>query len=861
MKKKICSLLLAGLMLTSVLPAGAFAADADGGPVALDQSEQVSVWDGSVDSDGLAANTNGEDKTVSIASAAQLAALAQSVNSGTSYAAYTISLDTDINLANREWTPIGGTDTGKTFSGTFDGAGHTISNLKITRGLDNVAANNRVGLFGAGVGSAKIQNFTLHNVDVQGCLNVAAVLGGSGVAEAKVAHVQVTGSVRVYGWWYVGGIMGKGYTTITNCSVEGDGVSTSSVAITGGYAGGIVGFMGQGNCVTTGCTVKDLTVSGAYNGIGGINGILHYGNTIENSTAENVVVWQTDEPSESGRIYCGAFAGTYLDNDGKNPPALKNCTFTGKLYSGADKTDVTEANRYVGSLWYGAEPPATVNIENCTVESKTQVVPVQGVSLNQTVLVLEPDETVQLTATVTPADATQQALIWESSDAAVATVENGLVTAAGAGTATITVKVNAQDTDFGFASDTCAVTVSKKPAEEQPDDNPSDDDTKPDDTPSGDSNGAGGSSGGSSSGSSSGNKTETTTHPDGSTTTTVTKPDGSITETTKKPDGSQQVVETGKDGTTTTTTTDADGNKTATTAKPDGSSITTVTQTSGATSITTVDGSGKQETGVKLPQAVVDAAADKGETVVLPMQGIAAATDKTTAPSVTVSLSGGASAKVEVPVADVTMGTVAVLVKPDGTEGIVKNTIVTENGVALMVGDGETIKIVDNTKSFDDVTDAHWGNDAVTFAASRELMSGTGTATFTPEGDMTRAMILTVLARYKGVDTAVGANWYDAGRDWAVENGISDGGNLDASVTREQLAAMLYRYVGSPAVTGTVEGFADADQISGWASDAMRWATQTGLLSGKAGSMLDPTGTATRAQVAQILMNFCQNIA
>lgn len=333
------------------------------------QAEENQPWDGAaVDTDWYTQQPEADSYTIS--TPAQLAGLAQLVNTGTSFSKKTVLLGASIDLNNQEWTPIGGTDTGNTFAGIFDGQGYTISNLKITRGSENVSANNRVGLFGAGTSSAAaIQNFTLHNADVSGCLNVAAVLGGSGVAEAKVTNVHVTGRVNVRGWWYVGGIMGKGYSNITNCSVEGDGTATSAVAITGGYAGGIVGFMGEDNCVTSGCTVKNITVSGAYNGIGGVNGILHYGNSIRDCTVDNVVVWQTTDPEEgdNGRIYVGAFGGTYLDNGGKNPPTLENCHFFGEMYSGANKAELREETRYVGSLWYGAEPPSTVNITGCTV--------------------------------------------------------------------------------------------------------------------------------------------------------------------------------------------------------------------------------------------------------------------------------------------------------------------------------------------------------------------------------------------------------------------------------------------------------------------------------------------------------------
>lgn len=353
-----------------------------------------------------------------------------------------------------------------------------------------------------------------------------------------------------------------------------------------------------------------------------------------------------------------------------------------------------------------------------------------------------------------------------------------------------------------------------------------------------------------------GSQTETVTNPDGSTTETVTKPDGTVTETTERTDGSTSVVETKPDGTVTTINTDAAGNKTETVASTDGTSTTTVSQVDGSASTTTVDVAGQVTAEVTLSETVVSAPAESGETVALPMPSVPVTTDAASAPVVTVSLPTGTTAKVEVPVENVTAGTVAVLVNADGTEEVVKTSLTTENGVALTVEDGATVKIVDNSVDFDDVSDAYWGADAVDFATSRELFSGTSETTFEPETAMTRAMIVTVLARYEGVDTNLGETWYEAGARWAVENGISDGSNLDQALTREQLATMLYRYMGEPAANGDLTGFSDADSVSGYAADAMTWAVENGLIGGMGDGTLNPQGPATRAQVATILARF-----
>ena len=372
----------------------------------------------------------------------------------------------------------------------------------------------------------------------------------------------------------------------------------------------------------------------------------------------------------------------------------------------------------------------------------------------------------------------------------------------------------------------------------------------------------------SSGGSSSSNiTTEITKNPDSSTTTTVTnKNTGTVTETTKFPDGSKQVVETKKDGTVTTTTTDTAGNKTEVVENTDGSSKTTVDNKDGSGSVTLVDENGQVVSEATLSQSAVAAAQEKGEAVALPMPEVPITTDRETAPTVTVDLPVGGSVKVEIPVEDVTAGTVAVLVKSNGDEEIIKTSVTTGNGVTVTLNNGDTVKIVDNSRDFADVPDNYWGAEAVDFAVSRELFAGTSATTFAPDTAMTRAMIVTVLARFEGVDTATGSTWYEAGQQWAMENGVSDGTNLDGSLTREQLATMLYRYAQSAGIDTAQGGmaireYADFEQISGYAAEAMTWAVNTGIINGTSSTTLSPQGPATRAQVATILMRFIEGMA
>lgn len=161
--------------------------------------------------------------------------------------------------------------------------------------------------------------------------------------------------------------------------------------------------------------------------------------------------------------------------------------------------------------------------------------------------------------------------------------------------------------------------------------------------------------------------------------------------------------------------------------------------------------------------------------------------------------------------------------------------------------------------SFADVKPTEWYADAVRCVVEKGLMSGTGTDAFSPDGTTTRGMLMTILARYAGADTTGGANWYEKGMAWAQSAGISDGRAPEAGITREQLVTMLYRYADDPEAGGTLDAFADADTVSAYAVDAMRWAAANGIVNGSHGR-LNPQGNATRAQVAAMLMRFCEKM-
>ena len=159
---------------------------------------------------------------------------------------------------------------------------------------------------------------------------------------------------------------------------------------------------------------------------------------------------------------------------------------------------------------------------------------------------------------------------------------------------------------------------------------------------------------------------------------------------------------------------------------------------------------------------------------------------------------------------------------------------------------------------FADVSAADWFCDDVKYVYESGLMTGTSDTAFSPDAPVTRGMVLTILARQDGIRTERYEPWYAAGCEWAVLHGVSDGTNPEAPVTREQLAAMLYRFAklkGYDLTGGTLDAFADGAAASAYAREALGWAAAQTILTG-ANGRLDPQGAATRAQLAAILHRF-----
>ena len=406
------------------------------------------------------------------------------------------------------------------------------------------------------------------------------------------------------------------------------------------------------------------------------------------------------------------------------------------------KIVAVDGSQYTGTVTSQATAPV--------IAADAPTIPVAIVELVPVSAAMEVGDTLQLTATVRPTDATNQSLTWQSDNEGVATVDDaGVVTALAVGTARITVT-----TVDGGKTATCVITVGRS---DSGDNDSSSDDDSDDDT---------------------------------------------ATTTEKLTDGATAVVQTNE----------KTGIVTATVKYENGVTVDSKTTAKGEVTAT-----------VKVPEKA------EGE--------------KT---SVTVP------SKVEFG-----PGHVAVIVKPDGSEEIIKTSVPTKDGMMVTVTESGNLKIIDNTKKFNDVAENSWETDAVTFVTSREIFNGNGAGSFDPTGSMTRAMMFVVLANMENISAVGGETWYSNAMDWAVKSDVSDGTNPDQIVTREQLAVMLYRYMEAPEVQSDALGqFADSEDVSNWAVVAMAWAVQNGIIKGRNGTLLAPQAPASRAEVAVMFQRY-----
>ena len=275
----------------------------------------VSVWD------GVTATTEWYDANPTatefyLNSASDLAGLAKIVNNNTRtdwhpFYKTTIYLTTDIDLNEKEWTPIGTALADKTgFYGNFDGQNHTISNLWISNW-----ANERAGLFGythvdAEGPHQQFKNFTLNNATVVSSKNYVAAIAGSAFV-ADFENVHLTGDITIQGNGYVGGIIGHCYGSMNNCTVVGTGTINSTFW----SCGSLIGYLGEGatgtNCKVIGTGDNGIELWSAMAGIGGAFGMPQTGCTFDKITVSNVTL-NTNASYKSYGI--GYIAGDYKIN-------------------------------------------------------------------------------------------------------------------------------------------------------------------------------------------------------------------------------------------------------------------------------------------------------------------------------------------------------------------------------------------------------------------------------------------------------------------------------------------------------------------------------------------------------------------
>ncbi len=229
----------------------------------------------------------------------------------------------------------------------------------------------------------------------------------------------------------------------------------------------------------------------------------------------------------------------------------------------------------------------------------------------------------------------------------------------------------------------------------------------------------------------------------------------------------------------------------------------------------------------------------------------------------------GVSKGVRVMIPNVQDGQVVAVLDENGNIiDLVRKSLVEDHTAYALLPGSARIRIINNAKYFQDVKETDWFNDYVIFVSSHELFIGVSEDLFAPQTNLTRAMMVTVLWRLENrpqaemISTFIDLkrnSWYDQAVDWAAEKGVALGYSSEAfgpqdDVTREQMAAFLFRYMGAVgfdvSAWADFAGYADGNEVSAWAEEAMHWAVGSGLIIGRSDTELAPRDTATRAEVA-----------
>lgn len=295
-----------------------------------DNGAEYPVWLGETDTEWDGSGT--KDDPYVLGSVDELAGLAQAVNGTTKaraaandYKNQYFKLTADVDLENRNWTPIGGSAT--PFKGHFDGGNHTVSNLLIE------SEASYIGLFGY-TKEGSVANLTVNNAKIVGRLGVGVISGCPYTSD--FSNITLTGDIKIDAAFYVGGVVGRNaYGDLTDITVnanEGSYVKANSVedgTAYRTYVGGVVGFMGEGNHTVKNVT-SNIDVIGSTIDVGGIAGIAHYGNSFINCSSSGDVTL-TDLGDEGDNLEIGGIAGVW--HNGGSPVTFTGCSYTGTLSS------------------------------------------------------------------------------------------------------------------------------------------------------------------------------------------------------------------------------------------------------------------------------------------------------------------------------------------------------------------------------------------------------------------------------------------------------------------------------------------------------------------------------------------------
>ena len=315
----------------------------------------------------------------------------------------------------------------------------------------------------------------------------------------------------------------------------------------------------------------------------------------------------------------------------------------------------------------------------------------------------------------------------------------------------------------------------------------------------------------------------------------------------------------------------SNGTVITTVRQPDGSKVVSMNTKLGSSSITSITAKGQTATTITLSQKeAIDT-----KVVATPIEAITASNQLQTAPTIKFTSIGDDSIErlnVSIPVTNATSSTVIVKVNENGTK-IIGDTKFKDGNLEFVAEKNVTYKVFDNSKSFSDVKTSAWYWDLVQYTVAREWIEGTNNK-FKPNEAITRAVVVSMLHKMAGQpsatksvtfkDVAANASYKEAVA-WANENSYVKGYNAESfgpnnAITREQYAVILWRYANSPKNNKKPTQFKDFNRVSTSAQEAMAWAVQHQILTGKANAMLDPKGKITRAQAAKMTVHFFENV-